>query len=62
MALDVYTMDRLEGIRQEELEKNILMVIRGFRNIGSTAEEILRGIMESFHLSHDEATAYLQKA
>ena len=39
MALDVYTMDRLEGIRQEELEKNILMVIRGFRNIGSTAEK-----------------------
>ena len=84
MALDVYTIDRLEGIRQEEQKKyekqlaeekakivkekekekenSILMVIRIFRNSGITAENLLRGIMESFHLSHDEATAYLQKA
>ena len=62
MALDVYTMDRLEGIRQKEREKNILSSIRQYRKDKIDAEKILVWIMNIFHLSHDEATAYLQKA
>ena len=69
MALDVYTMDRLEGVRQEtekkakqeERENNILSSIRQYRNDKIDAEKILAWIMNIFHLSHDEATAYLQK-
>ena len=73
MALDVYTMDRLEGIRQEEQKKykkqlaeerasSILTFIHAFQRNVFSVENIVKEVMESFHLSHDEATAYLQKA
>lgn len=48
--------------KQEEREKNILTLIRAFQRNGFSVEKIVKEIMEGFQLSHDEATAYIQKS
>ena len=48
--------------KQEEREKNILTLIRAFQRNGFSVEKIVKEIMEGFQLTHDEATAYIQKS
>ena len=62
VPFDVYTMDRLEWFRQEEREKNILTFIRAFQRNGFSVENIVKVLMESFQLTHDEANSYMEKS
>ena len=73
VPFDVYTMDRLEWFRQEEQKKykkqlaeertsSILTFIRAFQRNGFSVENIVKVLMESFQLTHDEANSYMEKS
>ena len=50
-----------EEVREEERINSIKVLISSYRKHGHSDEEIIEDLMESYGLSHDEATKYVNK-